>query len=271
MGRRRQARPTTLHFHSTPRLCQCKLCSCSLRHTDASAKVSAEEKAQFSEALRVASRLSVPDFSQENFFKVPWTRVPELVNSRRVFLAAGQAYVPLKEQFTLVLAEFQNRLSKALEITARALPRLDEDDRLVPVLEHLSMGFLAGVTSQYTSKPEEAGEQITAEMVEDLARRHFPACMRNLHDTLRAKKHLKHWGRLQYNLFLKVRRALICNLFADDIVYAQGIGMPIEEALIFWRKSFSSMTDDKFNKDHKYNIRHGYGLEGKRMNYPPKK
>jgi DNA primase large subunit len=44
----------------------------------------------------------------------------------------------------------------------------------------------------------------------------------------------------------------------------------VEEALIFWRKSFSSTTDDKFNKDYKYNIRHGYGLEGKRMNYPPK-
>jgi DNA primase large subunit len=52
---------------------------------------------------------------------------------------------------------------------------------------------------------------------------------------------------------------------------SQGIGMPVEEALIFWRKAFSSTTDDKFNKEYKYNFRHGYGLEGKRMNYPPKK
>jgi DNA primase large subunit len=52
----------------------------------------------------------------------------------------------------------------------------------------------------------------------------------------------------------------------------QGIGLPLDEAIIFWRRMYgASMTDDKFNKEYKYNIRHGYGQEGKRTNYPPKK
>ena len=48
------------------------------------------------------------------------------------------------------------------------------------------------------------------------------------------------------------------------------LGLSIEEAIVFWNKSFH-MTDEKFNKEYKYNIRHSYGLEGKRANYPAKR
>lgn len=40
---------------------------------------------------------------------------------------------------------------------------------------------------------------------------------------------------------------------------------------MFWRKSFSNLTEDKFNKEYKYNIRHSFGLEGKRANYAAKR
>jgi DNA primase large subunit len=45
----------------------------------------------------------------------------------------------------------------------------------------------------------------------------------------------------------------------------------LEEALVYWRRGFSQLTDDKFQKEYKYNIRHSYGQEGKRMNYPAKR
>ncbi len=47
----------------------------------------------------------------------------------------------------------------------------------------------------------------------------------------------------------------------------QILGLSIDEALAFWRKAFSSIQDDKFNKEYRYNFRHSYGLEGKRANY----
>lgn len=50
------------------------------------------------------------------------------------------------------------------------------------------------------------------------------------------------------------------------------MGLPIDEAIQFWRQGYgNTMTDDKFNKEYKYNIRHAYGLEGARKNYQARK
>ena len=49
--------------------------------------------------------------------------------------------------------------------------------------------------------------------------------MRHLHDTLRSEHHLRHFGRLQYGLFLK------------------SIGLSLEDALTFWRAEFTKKMD----------------------------
>lgn len=46
----------------------------------------------------------------------------------------------------------------------------------------------------------------------------------------------------------------------------------MEEAIVFWRTAFSKhMSDDKWAKEHLYNIKHNYGLVGKRTNYPARR
>jgi DNA primase large subunit len=47
-------------------------------------------------------------------------------------------------------------------------------------------------------------EEITPDMVDDLARDMFPPCMRNIHSRLRKDHHLKYGARQQYIPFLKV-------------------------------------------------------------------
>lgn len=50
----------------------------------------------------------------------------------------------------------------------------------------------------------------------------------------------------------------------------QGIGLPVEEAMTFWRAEFAPRTPgDKFEKQYAYNIRHNYGKEGNRKSYTP--
>ena len=162
-----------------------------------------------------------------------------------MFLKGGWAYVPAREQSSIVFQEFQNHLEKSLEVrrinvvlslssdlfffsffflqiqvTAKALPRLDEDTRLDPILANLSQGFLAGASSEWADGSKSV-DGITADMVEDLSRKHFPMCMRNLQDNLKQKRHLKHFGRLQYGLFLKVSShdVLDCHILNATTLY----------------------------------------------------
>ena len=56
----------------------------------------------------------------------------------------------------------------------KALPRLDEDSRIVPILDNLSQGFLAGVSSEWsTGNAESNGEQLTADMIDGIAKAHY--------------------------------------------------------------------------------------------------
>ncbi|KAJ3786808.1 eukaryotic and archaeal DNA primase, large subunit-domain-containing protein [Lentinula aff. detonsa] len=192
-------------------------------------------------------------FNNEAFYKVKWTTIPDLVEKRKVFLKNGYAYVPAREQASIIYAAFEERLEAALLATSRAIPLVDEDMRLNPILDNLAQGFTAGVPSDWVASAETTGEGITADMVDSLAKQHFPLCMRVLHQNLRKDHHLKHFGRLHYGLFLKV------------------LGLSIDEAIAFWRKSFAGGSgSDKFDKEYRYNIRHSFGLEGRRMNYPAK-
>lgn len=204
--------------------------------------VTPEEKRALGEELLGATP-GVRRLEDENWFKVDWTRVPELVEHRRVLIKKGKAYVPLKEQTSMILTEFTGSLEKGLELTSRQLPRLDEDDRLSPILDHLSKNFTTPDAGFSESDASLAGAAINAGNIDALSQ-HFPLCMKHLHTTLRQNSHLKHFGRLQYSLFLK------------------GIGLSLEDCLVFWRTAFKKITDDTFNKEYRYNIRHVYGDVG---------
>ncbi|OAD80787.1 hypothetical protein PHYBLDRAFT_104739 [Phycomyces blakesleeanus NRRL 1555(-)] len=194
------------------------------------------------ELLQVRQRVQ-----SETYFEVDFEKVPDLLSRRSVYIHKGKAYVPMAEQVSLVMDEFRLRLSKALEVTSKILPRMEEDDRLRPIL--------LNVEKQYTGKSYGASNNsdgtVQASDVDGLISEHAPLCMRNLHDSLRANKHLRHGGRMQYGLFLK------------------GIGLNIDEAILFWKLAFANLPDDKFQKEYAYNIRHNYGLEGRRLDYTP--
>lgn len=78
-------------------------------------EVKDDEKRELRDELLAAAGVSKKSDDQE-WFKVDWERVPELVEQRRVLLKRGKAYVPQREQMSLVVAEFTKKLDEALEV-----------------------------------------------------------------------------------------------------------------------------------------------------------
>ncbi|KAI8100419.1 hypothetical protein M9435_006903 [Picochlorum sp. BPE23] len=192
--------------------------------------------------------------AHESFYKVGFEKVPDLVAMRRVYLREGFAYVSRDQIGSLVMAPFRSHLSKHLALLSRqwsAFSAGEEKERLVPLVSGLSERYLGpdynGVKSSGGSE-----ESINASMLPRLQKESFPLCMSVMMDSLRTQHHLKHTGRQQLGLFLK------------------GIGLPMEEAIRFWRTEMAPIAPgDKFDKQYLYNIRHNYGKEGKRQDYTP--
>lgn len=77
--------------------------------------VSDEERNEVAESL-VSSTPGLRRVDDETWYKVNWEKVPELVERRVVFLRRGKAYVPGREQLSMIMAEFTARLERSLEV-----------------------------------------------------------------------------------------------------------------------------------------------------------
>ena len=208
----------------------------------------AEAAATAGAAAAAGGAPAARDVSGREYFEVPFEEALELVRARRVFVRGGVAFVPRRDMISIVVGAFRAHLSAQLLATSRALPTLEEDERLLPMLTTLSKQYLG---QEYGTKGALHGA-VTAAQIPGLAAESFPLCMRHCQDHLATARHLKHGGRMQYGLFLK------------------GIGLTLEEALLFWRSAFApAVTGEQFDKRYAYNIRHNYGKEGKRTDYTP--
>ncbi|CAB4256420.1 similar to Saccharomyces cerevisiae YKL045W PRI2 Subunit of DNA primase, which is required for DNA synthesis and double-strand break repair [Maudiozyma barnettii] len=231
--------------------------------------ISDEEKNQLSQQLyQTASpllqfQLNLTDeqqrkayFARERYIKLPFENVIELVGNRQVFINNGYAYLPQFQQLNLLASEFSNNISNSLIKTFQYMPRLNEDDRLLPILTHLSSGYTVTDFDQNNGQyGENSDNEINAESVwSPEIMKHYPLSVKHLMEGLKLNHHLRYNGRQQLSLFLK------------------GIGLTADESLKFFAKAFTDgghMTTEKFNKEYRYNFRHNYGLEGNRINYKP--
>lgn len=169
-----------------------------------------DEKSDVKEGLYDSTVMyGVHQVECDEFYKVHFTAVPDLIRGRRCYVKGGYAYVIASDLISIVAGLHEACIESGLAAAAQALPDLDNDERLVELLKTLH--------TSYTGKDYVVGAKgsIPIESIDQLSKKSFPLCMRQCHETLRSKHHLKHQGRLQYGLFLK------------------GIGVTLEDSLRF--------------------------------------
>ncbi|XP_030031078.2 DNA primase large subunit-like [Manduca sexta] len=178
--------------------------------------------------------------------KVHFKHCLSFVSRRQVELTKGVATVPcgLWKQYLMLL--FIKNLNQRLNTN---LSPIQSDPRIEELLHKINKIFIPNLNEKMN---------ILKSRDVDSASNLFPPCMLNLHRKLRQRHRLSHSQRFYYSLFLK------------------DIGMPVEEAIDFWRTEYrltprgSHSCCHSWEKDEKkflYGIRHMYGLEGGRKNY----
>lgn len=175
-------------------------------------------------------------------YRVEFEKALSLVAKRGVFLRGGYVYMLVSALGDHAREFFINQFKTKLRIDLERMDKgFDNDDERVKSL----LNTIPDIVIQYEYK----SHQINITNLDEISTKHFPLCMKYMHDQLAKKRHLKHDARLQYGLFLK------------------GIGVSMEDSLEYWR---SKMEETSFKKNSMaYNIRHNYGKEGGRKDYSP--
>lgn len=177
-----------------------------------------------------------PDYINEidipQNFKIHFTKCSSLISKRKQPLIMGYMDSTYEAIECLLHFEFQRTLenssSKLYENNV-----FNSDERLVRLNKEL---FISG--EQATTK------KMDSELQQNL----FPLCIKGIVDKLKKNRHLKFNDRQTLCLFLK------------------DIGYSLQNCIKFFESHFNC-TEQQFKKEYLYNIRHNYGLEGKRANY----
>ena len=193
--------------------------------------------------------------TDENIYFCKFEDALNLVPTHEFYLHKGNIYIPESDLPSLFKLVFEQRMEKTLNKIRIKSDRIKEDRRIkeIMMMFERAKDTLMKEEAEKMDKNMPNDEKLrTMNDVDMLSEKCFPLCMSLIERHINQYSHLMHFGRLQYTLFLK------------------GAGLPVDECSKFFQKKYEKKTPaDKFEKEYAYNIRHSYGLEGKRVSYTP--
>ncbi|KAJ8985642.1 hypothetical protein NQ317_015138 [Molorchus minor] len=209
-------------------------------------KLSLEEKEMLKNKLITSSNIKSSDFCDMIYYKVNFTEVIKLVETRKVFLYKGFAYLPESDIIYCVQNRLWRQFNRQLEWTGKILPTALKEQRIQNLLSNLP---LVKPTTKFI---DENGPKLTLDNINEAVEVHFPLCIKSIHEILRKNHHLKYDCKMQYGIFLK------CS------------GFEYEDAMVFWRDEFTQKMDtEQYDKKYLYLFKHQYGKVGSRLDYKP--
>ena len=209
---------------------------------------------KYNELLNKINFLHSTEQTNDKIYFVPFEHALSLIPTQRYFIYQGNVYIPKKDIINLFQTIFIEKIQKNLNKINVHYEQLMSDSRISNIVRQFEREReLEAYKKEATNDVVATEHQLRNALdVDKFANKTFPLCMLMIQKHINENSHLMHFGRLQYTLFLK------------------GAGLSVEEALKFFKKKYEKKTPgDKFEKQYAYNIRHSYGLEGKRSDYAP--
>ncbi|UKK01256.2 DNA primase large subunit [Theileria orientalis] len=219
----------------------------SIKNPNLTGRYTSKEAAEFNDMIKFRTDFNTID----KVYLVPfYPDASQLVRMRLVSLKDAMAYVPPSSLFSVISSLFKVSLQQSIRFLSDNQSLLDSnvfsDERLSGFLKLLPGAYLGNDYSKFNYSDE---NRLSLSNINQIYKLTFPPCMRRLFSNYLRTHHLKHWGRQQLWLFFK------------------GAGMTLEESTNLNRTLWHDSNN--FEKEHAYNIRHMYGKEGRRANYPP--
>ncbi|XP_071554134.1 DNA primase large subunit-like isoform X2 [Temnothorax nylanderi] len=207
------------------------------------------EKEDIREYLQMSSP-HVSNIDNTQFYRIPFSHVASLIKKRKVFIMQGEAFITEQEMAFVFVSHFRRILISGFEIAREARANLCNDERFTRIFANLEN--VIHTESTILVQEQEILQYVSLNQLDTLAETSYPLCMRVLHRALKKNHHLTHGGRIQYGLFLK------------------GIGISFSDSMTFWKDELTKKMDEaEFNKEHRYNVRFLFGMEGSRRDYQP--
>ncbi|CBH15309.1 DNA primase large subunit, putative [Trypanosoma equiperdum] len=196
----------------------------------------------------------------DEYFLVPLSLATRLIKARSVLCLRGHAILHRDQVQEVFVTMFLSKLNKGLHEAYLARMKLsshedhDERETVMKMLDAFLEYFIEDTMNEVQ---EASAGAVGAGDVRHLAQTHFPLCMRQVDEHLRREGHLKHQGRFTYGLFLKA------------------IGLSMQDSMVLFSSLMTLKAGaagkgdpESFAKtSYGYNIRHNYGMEGKKTSY----